>query len=315
MAVALSIVVPLLDEAESLRELHAELGSALATIPGEAEIIFVDDGSADRSFETIRALARIDSRVRGVQFRRNYGKSAALAAGFARARGARVVMIDADLQDDPAQIPRLLARLDEGFDLVSGWKQDRQDGWLKLAASRLFNATTGLLTGVRMHDINCGLKAFSREVAHSIRIYGELHRFMAVLAHEEGFRLSEVEVPHRPRKHGRSKFGARRIGAGFYDLLTVLFLGRYGRKPLHFFGRAGVAVALLGAGITGWLTYERVVHRVYLTNRPLLIAGVFMVIVGLQLVSVGLLGEMITAHSEANRMSPSYGVRGEVGFD
>lgn len=311
---ALSIVIPLFNEVESLPELHASLSEVLDRLPQPAEMIFVDDGSTDGSMEAIRQLRERDPRVRGVQFRRNHGKSAALAAGLARATGTCLITLDADLQDDPAEIPRLLAKLEEGYDLVSGWKRGRVDPLLKRATSTIFNRVTGWLTGVRLHDINCGLKAYRREVTDTIRIYGQLHRFLPVLALKEGFRLGEIEVRHRPRKCGRSKFGVSRFAGGFFDLLTVLFLTRYTRRPLHLFGIAGVMALAIGAAISLYLAYQRVFLSAYLSNRPLLFLGILLVIVGVQSISLGLIGEMIAAAAEASHPRQGYSIRSEVGF-
>jgi len=311
----LSIIIPVFDEAESLPELHARLSEVLQMLQQSAEMIFVDDGSTDGSMETILRLRQSDDRVCGVQFRRNYGKSAALAAGFARARGNRIITIDADLQDDPVEIPHLLEKLDAGYDLVSGWKRRRHDRFIKRVTSRIFNRVTSKLTGVKLHDINCGLKAYRREVTDTIRVYGELHRFLPVLALKEGFRLGEIEVKHRPRKYGRSKFGVSRFTSGFFDLLTVLFLTRYTRRPLHLFGFAGLIAFVLGTAISLYLAYQRIFLTVYLTNRPLLFLGILLVIVGVQFFSIGLVGEMIAATAENNNPRQGYSIKAELGFD
>lgn len=309
--VQLSIVIPLFNEVESLTELHGKLSQVINRMRVRAEIIFVDDGSVDDSFARLRQLQQRDHRVRVIQFRRNYGKAAALAAGFARARGQQIVTLDADLQDDPEEIPRLLEQLNKGYDLVSGWKKRRQDGLIKRLTSKIFNAVTNLMTGVRLHDINCGLKAYRREVTDHIRVYGQLHRYLPVLAFKEGFRIGEVEVRHHPRKYGRSKFGPSRYTSGFFDLLTVLFLTRYTRRPLHLFGLAGLTSFLLGFALSAYLTYERLFGNRYLTNRPLLFLGILLIIIGVQMVSFGLLGEMITA---THNQSPNYGIKAELGF-
>lgn len=311
----LSIIIPLFDEAESLPELHSRLSEVLQQLDQPAEMIFVDDGSTDASVETLLKLRERDSRIRIVQFRRNYGKSAALAAGFARARGNRIVTIDADLQDDPAEIPHLLKKLDEGYDLVSGWKRRRQDRFVKRVTSRIFNRVTNKLTGVQLHDINCGLKAYRREVTDTIHVYGQLHRYLPVLALKEGFRLGEIEVKHYPRKYGLSKFGLSRFTSGFLDLMTVLFLTRYTRRPLHLFGVAGLIAFVLGAAISLYLAYQRIILTVYLSNRPLLFLGILLVIVGVQFFSIGLIGEMIAASAEANNPSQTYSIKKEVGFE
>jgi glycosyltransferase involved in cell wall biosynthesis len=311
----LSIVIPLYNEAESLPELHARLSEVLQKLQQTAEIIFIDDGSSDGSMAEILKLRQKDNRVRAVQFRRNYGKSAALAAGFARASGKLLITLDADLQDDPAEIPRLLEKLDEGYDLVSGWKRRRFDSFVKRMTSRIFNWVTGKLTGVKLHDINCGFKIYRREVTDSIHVYGQLHRFLPVLALKEGFHLGELEVKHHPRKYGRSKFGVSRFTSGFFDLMTVLFLTRYTRRPLHLFGIAGMIAFVIGAAISIHLAYQRIFLTVYLSNRPLLFLGILLVIVGVQFISIGLIGEMIAASAEASNPSQTYGIKKEVGFE
>lgn len=307
----LSLVIPLFNEAGSLVELHEKISAALHDLRMPAEIIFIDDGSTDRSFEVLRELHQRDRRVRVVRFRRNFGKSAALAAGFERAQGRFIVTMDADLQDDPAEIVHLLDEMKRGdFDLVSGWKRERHDPFIKRISSKVFNRVTGFMTGLRLHDINCGLKAYRSDVTKSIPVYGELHRFLPVIAFQEGFRVGEVVVKHRPRKHGKSKFGPSRFSKGFFDLITVLFLSRYTKRPLHLFGVAGTLAFVLGLGIAGYLTYERLVFNAYLTNRPVLFLALLLMIIGVQAVSIGLLGEMITA---ANTQAPSYFVKEELG--
>ncbi|MEK7729576.1 MAG: glycosyltransferase family 2 protein [candidate division KSB1 bacterium] len=309
----LSIVIPLFNEASSLAELHGKISAALQDFRIPAEIIFIDDGSSDRSFEVLREIQQRDRRVRVVQFRRNFGKSAALAAGFERAVGQFIVTMDADLQDDPAEIKPLLDEMKRGdFDLVSGWKRERHDPFIKKFSSKVFNRVTAFMTGLRLHDINCGLKAYRREVTNSIPVYGELHRFLPVLAFKEGFRVGEVVVKHHPRKHGKSKFGPSRFSKGFFDLITVLFLSRYTKRPLHLFGVAGTMAFIAGLGIAGYLTYERLVLKSYLTNRPVLFLALLLMIIGVQAVSIGLLGEMITA---ANTHARAYFVREELGGD
>lgn len=290
----LSVVVPLHNEEESLLELHSELSEALCQLKKPVEILFVDDGSTDRSFELLAEIHERDPKVRVLQFRRNYGKSAALAMGFRRARGKIILTIDADLQDDPKEIPNLLKKLDEGYDLVCGWKKIRKDPLVKRVSSKLFNKVTRLLTGLKIHDINCGLKAYRREVTEAIKVYGQLHRFLPVLAHWERFSVGEVVVQHRRRKYGKTKFGPSRFTAGFFDLITVLFLTRYTKRPLHLFGLAGIISFFAGLITSAYLTIERLFFEKYLSNRPLLFLGVLLIIVGVQFVSIGLLGEMIT---------------------
>jgi glycosyltransferase involved in cell wall biosynthesis len=290
----ITVLVALYNEAESLRELHTQIRYTLGRMGVRYEILFVDDGSTDRSFQVLRDLKRQDRHVKIIRFRRNYGKSAALSVGFEKAQGNIVITMDADLQDDPAEIPSLKRKLDEGYDLVSGWKKVRRDPLSKTIPSRFFNFVTSFLTGIRIHDFNCGLKAYRRDVVKSVKVYGELHRYIPVLAHWEGFRVGEIPVQHRPRKYGRTKFGFGRFWKGFLDLLTALFTTRYLRRPLHLFGFWGIVAVLAGLGIDGWLVTEWFLGTTSLGNRPLFLAGFMLVIVGVQFISIGLLGEMIS---------------------
>jgi dolichol-phosphate mannosyltransferase len=293
----ISVVVPVHDEERSVALLYDELRSALEPLEEPWEAIFVDDGSTDGTFAALTRLHAGAENVRVVRLRRNFGKAEALVAGFGQARGETIVTIDGDLQDDPAEIPRLLAKLEEGFDLVSGWKARRRDPLRRRVPSRIFNAVTGRITGVRLHDLNCGLKAYRAEVVRGLRIYGELHRFIPVLAHHRGYRIAELPVNHRPRGHGRSRYGIERYLRGFLDLLTVSFMGRYRHRPLHLFGGLGLTLGLLGFGILVYLTVVKLAGHA-IGQRPLLTLGVLLVVVGLQLFSLGLLGEMITSHHE-----------------
>jgi glycosyltransferase involved in cell wall biosynthesis len=290
----LSVIIPLYNEDESLKELHQQLRSVLGRMNIRYELLFVDDGSTDRSFHVLRDLKRNDRHVKIIRFRRNYGKSAALSVGFEKAQGNIVITMDADLQDDPAEIPALKKRLEDGYDLVSGWKKKRRDPLSKTIPSRLFNSVTALLTGIKIHDFNCGLKAYRREVVKSVKVYGELHRFVPVLAHWEGFRVGEMVVQHRARKYGTTKFGIGRFWRGFLDLLTSLFTTRYLRRPLHLFGFWGTLSVISGFLIDGWLTVEWSLGTTALSNRPLFLGGILLIIVGIQIISIGLLGEMIT---------------------
>ncbi len=290
----ISVVVPLFNEAESLRELHTQIRAALGRMGMRYEIIFVDDGSTDRSFQVLRDLKRQDRHIRIIRFRRNYGKSAALSVGFEKAQGNTVITMDADLQDDPSEIPALKRKLDEGYDLVSGWKKVRRDPITKTIPSRFFNFVTARMTGIRIHDFNCGLKAYRRDVVKSVKVYGELHRYIPVLAHWDGFRIGEIVVQHRARKYGKTKFGIGRFWKGLLDLLTALFTTRYLRRPLHLFGFWGIVAVTAGVLIDGWLTVEWITGRTSLSNRPLFLAGFMLIIVGIQFISIGLLGEMIS---------------------
>ena len=293
----ISVVVPLLNEEHSLEVLHAQIVAALELQHDEFEVVFVDDGSTDESMSVLTRIHDESTSVVVVHFRRNFGKAAALQAGFLEARGDVVVTIDADLQDDPAEIPKLLAKLDEGFDLVSGWKTRRNDPLPRRLFSRMFNWATAVVSGMKLHDVNCGLKAYRAEVLQGIRLYGELHRFIPVLAAYRGFRIAEIPVNHRPRQHGSSRYGPERYLRGFFDLLSVTFMGRYRHRPLHLFGGVGVFMGALGFVI---LTYLTVIwfwgHGI--GHRPLLSLGVLLVVVGIQFVSLGLLSELITSQHE-----------------
>jgi len=293
----ISVVVPVHDEERSAALLYEEVEAALEPGHEPWEIVFVDDGSTDGTFAALTRLHARTPNTRVVRLRRNFGKSTALAAGFARAEGETVVTIDGDLQDDPGEIPRLLAKLEEGFDLVSGWKAQRRDPWRRRLVSKVFNAVTGRVSGLRLHDLNCGLKAYRAEVVRGLALYGELHRFIPVLAHYRGFRVAELPVNHRPRTHGRSRYGLERYLRGFLDLLTVTFMGRYRHRPLHLFGGLGLVLGFLGTAILTYLTVLKVTGEA-IGHRPLLTLGVLLVVVGLQFFSLGLLSEMVTSHHE-----------------
>jgi glycosyltransferase involved in cell wall biosynthesis len=293
----ISVVVPVHNEERSVALLYDELRSALEPLETEWEAIFVDDGSTDGTFAALTRLHNGVDNVRVVRLRRNFGKAAALVAGFDQARGETVVTIDGDLQDDPAEIPRLLAKLDEGFDLVSGWKTHRRDRLSRRVLSRIFNRVTGAFSGVRLHDMNCGLKAYRAEVVHGLRLYGELHRFIPVLAHYRGFRIAELPVNHRPREHGRSRYGVERYLRGFLDLLTVSFIGRYRHRPLHLFGGLGLILGAFGSAILVYLTVLKALGNA-IGHRPLLMLGVLLLVIGMQFFSLGLISEMITSHHE-----------------
>jgi glycosyltransferase involved in cell wall biosynthesis len=293
----LSVVVPVYNEERSVELLYDEIAAALDPLDHEWEAVFVDDGSTDGSFAALTRLHSRASNVRVVRLRRNFGKAAALAAGFAQASGDVIATLDADGQDDPAELPRLLAKLDEGYDLVSGWKVRRRDPWRRRLVSRVFNAVTGWISGVRLHDMNCGFKAYRAEVVRGLPLYGELHRFIPVLAHERGYRVSELAVNHRPREHGRSRYGIERYLRGFFDLITVTFMGRYRHRPLHLFGGLGLALGGIGFLICVYLTILWFAGNA-IGHRPLLTLGVLLVVVGMQFLSLGLIGEMITTHHE-----------------
>ena len=303
----LSVVIPLHDEGENLSPLFTRLQEVLEHLDLDWEVIFVDDGSDDDSLSRLLEIKAGSDRVRIIQFRRNFGKSAALSAGFKQVRGDKVVIMDADLQDDPNEIPALLAAIDQGFDLISGWRIKRHDRLVKRYTSRIFNRATSILTGVKIHDFNCGLKVFRREVTDSIPLYGELHRYIPVIAYWKGFKVTEKQVRHHPRLFGRSKFGIYRFFAGFTDLLTVMFLTKYVKKPLHLFG--GIGLFFFGTGflINSYLVVVDLLLGNVIRVRPLLFLGVLLMLIGFQFISTGLLGEMMAmAHQEDE---PAYLVR------
>ena len=293
-----SLVIPVFNEADSIEPLVAEIDAALGAAGLAFEVVFVDDGSTDGSFAAMERLAAARDDVRVVKLRRNFGKAAALSHGFAAARGGYLVTLDGDRQDDPAEIPRLIAPLDEGFDLVSGWKQSRQDPLNKTLPSRLFNWIVRRASGIQLHDFNCGLKAYRRDVVDTIHIYGELHRYIPVVADQAGFRVTEEKVSHRRRTAGRSKYGWQRYLRGYLDLLTVLFLGRYQHRPQHLFGGLGTFLIFIGILVELYLTIDKVAFGHPIGQRPLLLLGALLIIVGVQLLSLGLIGELI-ANSRA----------------
>jgi glycosyltransferase involved in cell wall biosynthesis len=298
----ISVVVPLHNEERSIALLHEELEAALDPLGEPWESVYVDDGSTDGSFAALTRLHARTENVRVVRLRRNFGKAAALASGFAQATGDRVVTIDGDLQDDPAEIPRLLAKLEEGFDLVSGWKTKRRDPLRRRIPSKIFNHVAGWMSGLRLHDMNCGLKAYRAEVVQNLVLYGELHRFIPVLAHEQGYRVAELPVHHRPREHGRSRYGLERYLRGFLDLLTVSFMGRYRHRPLHLFGGLGLLLGLTGTAVLVYLTIDKILGHA-IGKRPLLTLGVLLVVVGMQFFTLGLISEMITSHHEERALA------------
>jgi glycosyltransferase involved in cell wall biosynthesis len=295
-----SVVIPLYNEAESLAELYSQLAAVFAKTAWTYELIFVDDGSRDDSLKILNGLVSKDPKVRVISFRRNFGKSAGLATGFRAATGTYVVTMDADLQDDPAEIPALVAKLEEGFDLVSGWKKKRYDPINKTLPSKLFNYVTGKLSGIRLHDFNCGLKAYRLEVVKELPVYGEFHRFLPVLAFKLGYRISEIPVQHRARKFGKTKFGASRFVNGFFDLLTVLFISDFNRAPLHLFGTVGMFCATLGFAINLYLSIGWF-RGIPIGTRPLLFLGVLLMVIGVQFFSFGLIAEKMVNSSERDR--------------
>jgi dolichol-phosphate mannosyltransferase len=314
----LSVVVPVYNEAESLPQLYAELCEVAAANQYQLDLIFVDDGSRDDSWEVISQLSQKDAQVSGIRFRRNFGKAAALSAGFAAAKGELVATLDADLQDDPRELPRFLEQMHNGFDVVSGWKVRRLDPWHKRWPSKVFNGLVSWLTGVRLNDHNCGYKCYRREIFDEVRLYGELHRFVPVLAAARGWKVGQIDVHHRARTYGQSKYGFRRFIKGFLDLLTVYFLTGFQQRPAHLLGTLGLLA--FGGGLFGmiYLVFYWVMTQLYpqpeqtpLHDRPLLLYSVAMLLLGAQLISVGILAELITAFQREDHKS--YSVKECVG--
>lgn len=298
----LSFVIPVYNEEESLEALYGELMKVAAAEDYDLEVIFVDDGSSDSSWKKIEKLASEDGRLKGIRFRRNFGKAAALHAGFREARGEFVLTLDADLQDDPQEIPKFLEQMDR-YDVVSGWKQVRHDPWHKVGPSRVFNWLVGRLTGVRLHDHNCGFKCYRREIFDEVRLYGELHRFVPVLAAARGWSVGEIVVNHRPRKFGKSKYGVVRIVKGFLDLFTVFFVTRFGQRPQHLLGSVGLVFFALGAvstlALAIWWCVSRLspaIDDVHLHERALFYYSIMSVLLGAQFITIGFLAELMTAY-------------------
>ena len=309
----LSIVIPVYNEEESLAELHREIDAVSKANNYDLEIVFVDDGSKDRSWEVVEQLAAQDNRVRGIRFRRNFGKAAALNAGFETAKGDIVLTMDADLQDDPNEIPEFLALMETGLDVVSGWKQVRHDPWHKVIPSRFFNGMVSYMTSVKLHDHNCGMKCYRREIFDEITLYGELHRFVPVLAAARGFRVGEKVVAHRARQFGVSKYGFTRFVKGFLDLFTVWFITGFGQRPQHLMGTVGLIAASLGLFVLMYLAVIWGVSRlgvgepVHLHQRPVVLYGVALLLFGGQLLSMGIIAELLVAHQ--NRIAKGYSIK------
>jgi glycosyltransferase involved in cell wall biosynthesis len=298
----ISVVIPVFNEAENLEPLHQELVAALQSTGRPFEILFIDDGSADASWAVLRGLQNRDRRVRLIRLRRNFGQTAALAAGFDYARGEIIVSLDADLQNDPGDIPALVGKLEEGYDIVSGWRKSRKDKFFsRRVPSVIANSLISRLTRVKLHDYGCTLKAFRSEVIKGIKLYGELHRFIPAIASQLGVRITEVEVNHRPRRHGKSKYSIFRFTKVILDLVTVKFLLSYSTRPLQIFGLIGLASSIVGLAISIWLSIERLFFGHSLANRPLLLLAVLLIVIGFQFIMLGLLAEiMVRAYHESS---------------
>lgn len=297
----ISVVIPINNEEESLPSLYGELYTVLKKLNANYEIIFINDGSTDKSQEVLNNLKKQDSNIKIIKFRANFGKSAALSAGFEKATKATIIMLDADLQDDPKEIPKLLNKLNEGYDLVSGWRANRSDTGIKKISSILFNNGTRLISGIQLHDFNCGLKVLSKEVASELYLHGELHRYIPVLAAKKKFRVAEVAVNHRFRKYGKSKYGFGRSWRSILDLLTTIFISDYATKPAHFFGMPGLFFLIIGIVSDGYVTFLKITTGSTQNRIPLLLAGILFILVGIQLLSTGLIAEMITHYNRKNR--------------
>jgi glycosyltransferase involved in cell wall biosynthesis len=320
----LSIMVPVFNEEESLIRLHEEIVEVCTEEMISYEIIFIDDGSTDSSWKVIREISEKNPQVSAIQFRRNFGKAAALTAAMRSAQGDILMMMDADLQDDPAEIPKFLEKLKEGFDVVNGWKKERHDPWHKVYPSRIYNAMIGRMTGLHLHDHNCGLKVFRAEVAEEIRIYGEMHRFISVLAYSKGFRVTELVVNHRERKFGHSKYGMKRFLRGFLDLLTVTFLTGFRQRPQHLLGAVGLFSFGIGSLGIFYLSMIWIFSNVFgvgdfgpIGSRPMLAYSIAAMLLGAQALSLGLLAELMVAYTgnEADTYSVKERIRRDNDFD
>jgi glycosyltransferase involved in cell wall biosynthesis len=309
MSVDLSVVVPVYNEADNIEPLDAEINQALASLGQSYEVIYIDDGSTDRSFAVLSELQRRDPHAVVVRLPRNYGQTAALAAGFDHASGAVLVALDADGQNDPADIPAMLAKLAEGYDVVAGWRLPRQDPlWSRRLPSMIANGIIGLITGVRLHDYGCTLKVMRHDVVRGLRLYGEMHRFIPALADDLGARIAEVQVHHRPRRAGVSKYGLSRTIRVLLDLITVKFLSSYSTRPIQVFGGIGLACSAVGLAITSILGFERLVFGVPLAQRPLVWLGILLTLMGLQFITMGLLGELLVRTYHESQNKPVYRV-------
>jgi glycosyltransferase involved in cell wall biosynthesis len=302
----LSVVVPVYNEDNNINPLYREITSSLSSLPKTYEIVFVDDGSNDNTFQVLKEIQERDKRVKIIKFRRNFGKSAALNSAFNFVKGNIIITMDGDLQDNPQEIPSFVDAIEGGSDLVSGWKYSRKDPLTKKMPSKLFNKMTRLLTGVDLHDFNCGFKAYKKEVLDTISLYGEMHRYIPALAAQYGFKITELKVEHRPRSYGKSKYGFSRLIKGFLDLITVKFLTEYSTRPLHVFGIPGILSLISGVFIGLYLVILKYWKDIMLGDRPLLLLSILLIILGLQFVSIGLLGEMITFRERKDESAEKY---------
>lgn len=303
----ISVIIPVLNEEENLNTLYLKVKSALDSIKKDYEIIFIDDGSGDESFSILKSIyIKNKKRVKLIKFRKRFGKGAALSCGFDYSKGEYIVTLDSDLQDDPDEIPKLLLKLDEGYDVVSGWKLKRKDPLLKKFFSFFFNILASLVMGKRIHDINCGIKAYKRSVLEEVNLYGDFYRFIPLIAYRKGFKVFEIPVRHFPRKYGKTKYGWKRLVGGSLDLLTIFFITYYQSKPSHFFGTMGLILFFIGFIIDLFLTFIRITTGTFQGHIPLLLFGMLLIIVGVQLISLGLLGELYLINAEKREYSIEY---------
>jgi len=310
MTPELSIVIPIRNESENIPRLYQELTTALGRFGRSYELLMIDDGSTDNSFELLAGLQAEDPRLRVISFRRNFGQTAAFAAGFAMARGRYIITSDGDLQNDPADIPAMVERLEQGFDIVCGWRKNRKDPFVsRRLPSIIANRIISIATGVALHDYGCSLKVFRAEVVKPLKLYGEMHRFLPAIASEMGVRIDEVVVNHRARVHGRSKYGISRTVRVILDLLTVKFLLSYSTRPLQIFGLVGLTMGLVGAAVTGWLSIQRLLGYQAIGNRPLLLFGILLIFTGVQLITLGLLAELQARTYHESQDKPTYAIR------
>jgi glycosyltransferase involved in cell wall biosynthesis len=309
------VVVPVHDEEDNVEPLYRSLVSALQALGRSYEMVIVDDGSEDETYRRLVQLAAADHDLKLVQLRRNFGQTAAMSAGFDHASGDVIVPMDGDLQNDPADIGRLLAKLDEGYDVVSGWRRDRKDHFVRRLPSRTANWLIGRVTGVRLHDYGCTLKAYRADIVHETNLYGEMHRFLPALAYQAGARIAEVPVTHHPRVSGSSKYGLGRTVKVLLDLVTVKFLSVWSTKPSYVFGGSGAVLCILGSGFVLWTAYEKIVNDVYVYRQPSLVVGVFLFTIGLNLFLMGLLAELVTRTYHESQSKPIYHVRERTNLD
>lgn len=304
----ISVIIPVFNESENIRIIYEEIISVFKKNNSSFEIIFVNDGSQDSTQEEIEKIFKKDKfHVRTIQFRNNFGKASALKAGFQLAKGKIIVTLDGDLQDNPSELPKFIDKIKEGYDLVCGWKRHRKDSFIKNSTSKIFNAFTNSISKIKLHDFNCGFKAYQAEVAKGINLYGELHRYIPVLLASQGYKICEVPIEHRKRKYGKSKYGSQRFMHGFFDLLTVIFITRFRTRPLHFFGYFGLSFFSLGLILSLYLTYIKLFNHVAIGERPLLLFSVMLMIMGVQIGAIGIVGEQIT--TVINRNESNYSIK------